>query len=273
MQQTASSRTNQYEAADAIARAPLDEQGHRLFTVDELDWFCRNAYNLVVKNMFTWQVGDSLRVVEACLEMIIRYPEDLPGVKSQDLSLKKAFCHFLGASLSLVAARAQDNIEVRCQHYLNTRKHAGAFDKILQEGSIGSLAQDLGPDLNAKLVTLFVFDFEAAIELKAHSDLAQIVRKLRAAGDVAAFQALGDLVLCSKLPADGQYTTVHIFSVLPHLGQTRDGEAVGMLTEPCSSHGKRYAPDRERDMETRPLRPCQIVKVLPVHVPSRAALK
>lgn len=188
-----------------MARSPVDEKGRKVFTIEELDWFCRNSYNVVIQHMWTWSPDKSLRLLSACLSMISRYPEDMPSEEFQEISLKSAFCNFIGACLRLVSARAEDNIEKQLQHYLELRKHIKVYDHLLQSDCTGLISQDeMAADLQAKLVTLLVFDFEAAIVLKDHHDLVRIVRRAGPHSDLTAYQAMADALLCAKVPSDGK---------------------------------------------------------------------
>lgn len=150
----------------AIQRDPRDEQGHKLFTVEELDWFCKNAYNLSLKNIHVWQPRQTARMFQYCLSFISQYPRDIPVQAAEDLSLRAMFCHFLTATAHIALARSEDNIETQLQDYLATRNHVKSFDEAL-EARLGNLDEVSKDDLRMKLSTLLLFDFEAAICLKS----------------------------------------------------------------------------------------------------------
>ncbi|KAI0601756.1 meiosis protein SPO22/ZIP4 like-domain-containing protein [Biscogniauxia sp. FL1348] len=136
-------------AVAAIRRVPLDEEGQEQFTIDELDWFCKNAYNYV------------LRILQCCLSIISLYPKDIPAHMSADLSLRGMFCNFLAATALITLARCEDDIEVQLQNYLTMRHHIKQFDDAL-EASLEILNENPRHDLQTKLSTLLVFDFEGA---------------------------------------------------------------------------------------------------------------
>ncbi|KAI1381649.1 SPO22-domain-containing protein [Hypoxylon crocopeplum] len=150
----------------SIQRDPRDEQGKKLFTVEELNWFCKNAYNLGLKNMHIWQLRQSARIFQCCLSIISHYPQDIPAEAAEDLSLRAMFCHFLMATALLALARSEDNIETQLQDYLTMRNHVKGFDAGL-EMRLGALDEVSKNDLQTKLSTLLVFDFEGAICLKS----------------------------------------------------------------------------------------------------------
>ncbi|KAI1449599.1 SPO22-domain-containing protein [Annulohypoxylon stygium] len=153
-------------AVTAIQRDPRDNQGHKLFTVEELDWFCKNAYNLGLKNLRIWPPRQSLRIFQYCLSIISQYPQDISTQVSNDLSLRSLFCHFLMATILIALARSEDNIETQFQDYLMMRNHIKSFD-IELEGRLSTLDEISKDDLQMKLEVLLVFDFEGAICLKS----------------------------------------------------------------------------------------------------------
>ncbi|KAI1807755.1 SPO22-domain-containing protein [Daldinia bambusicola] len=150
----------------AIQRDPRNGNGDKIFTVEELDWFGKNAYNLAVKMVNTGQPRQSIRIFQCCLSIISQYPNDIPTQAAEDLSLRTMFCHFLMATMQIALARAQDNIEMQLQDYLLMRSHVNAFDKEL-EVRLNTLDEVSKNDLQMKLSTLLVFDFEGAICLKS----------------------------------------------------------------------------------------------------------
>ncbi|KAI1210703.1 SPO22-domain-containing protein [Annulohypoxylon truncatum] len=150
----------------AIQRDPRDNQGHKLFTVEELNWFCKNAYNLGLKNISTWSPRQSTRVFQCCLSIIAQYPQDIPIQGANDLSLRSLFCHFLLATMLISLARSEDNIETQLQDYLSMRSHIKSFDAEL-EARLNILDEMSRDDLRMKLEVLLVFDFEGAICLKS----------------------------------------------------------------------------------------------------------
>ncbi|KAI1780407.1 SPO22-domain-containing protein [Hypoxylon cercidicola] len=152
--------------ASAIQRDPRDGQGNKLFTVEELNWFSKNSYNLGVKNLRGWDLRQIVRIFQCCLSIISQYPQDIPSQAAGDLSLRGMFCNFLVATACVSLARGEDNIETQLQDYLIMRKHVKAFDAGL-ESRMDTLDEVSRNDLQVKLSTLLVFDFEGAICLKS----------------------------------------------------------------------------------------------------------
>ncbi|EMT64620.1 hypothetical protein FOC4_g10007298 [Fusarium odoratissimum] len=144
---------------------PKDEQGCRVFTVSELHWFRKNAYN----------IGDDT-----------------------DLRLMSVRCHFVVAAALISQARTGDKVDEQLQQYLETRRHISEFDTLFDAHFRNDSKSQVYPDLLAKLSTLFVFDFESAVCLKSWDDLRHIIRKARICKDEMMYKAMGDCLLRSE---------------------------------------------------------------------------
>ncbi|GKT44533.1 uncharacterized protein ColSpa_04714 [Colletotrichum spaethianum] len=196
-------------ASKAIHRNPKDKDGNRLFTVKELDWFCQNACNLGLKYSDSWDVEQLVRLYDSCLAITKHYPPDIPAEAASDLAFRTMFCHFVAAAALVSLARVEDNVERQLQHYLDTRRHVKAYNDALEERMSG-LDKRLKTDLVAKLATLMVFDFEAAMALKEHEVLGYIIRTAKTCRDVNALKAMGDIALRGKLPGQELYSTLGV---------------------------------------------------------------
>ncbi|KAI1269361.1 SPO22-domain-containing protein [Xylariaceae sp. FL1019] len=195
-------------AAMAIEKENRDPNGEKTFTVIELDWFSKNAYNLGLANSTIWEARQVIRILEACLSFLSYYPQDVPGQTSADTSLRSMFCDFIVATVLLALARSEDNIKVQLQDYLNMRKHIQHFTKLLE-----SHEQDLDEasreDLNAKLSTMLVFEFEGAVCLKSWDDLKTILLTAQHGEDLSAYQAMADCILRHRdVPGKVLYRTL-----------------------------------------------------------------
>ncbi|KAI0008433.1 meiosis protein SPO22/ZIP4 like-domain-containing protein [Xylariaceae sp. FL0662B] len=174
-----------------MQRDPRNDAGNKLFTVEELDWFCKNAYNLALKNTQTWSLAQIVRLFQCCLAIIAQYPRDLPVDSSKDLSLRGMFCNFIMATARIALARSEDNVETQLQHYLLMRGNIKSFDAEL-ESQLKTLDEISKYDLQDKLSILLVFDFEGASCRK-----------------ISTYQAMADCTLRSQsLPGQVLYTTL-----------------------------------------------------------------
>ncbi|KAI1873577.1 hypothetical protein JX265_005199 [Neoarthrinium moseri] len=182
-----------------LQRDPRAGDGSKLFSVTELNWFCKNAYNLGISHANDWGLQYVIRMFDVCLLIIEHYPKDLPGQEMGDISLRGLFCNFMVAVAYAALARAQDKIEVQLQNYVKMRKHIRGFD-IKLEAHLAHLDNESKEDLQAKLGTLLVFDFEAAISLKAWDDLVVIARKAQTCKSLRSLQAMADCILRAEKP-------------------------------------------------------------------------
>ncbi|TRX97357.1 hypothetical protein FHL15_001635 [Xylaria flabelliformis] len=110
-------------AADEIQKERRDNKNDKLFTIEELDWFCKNAYNMGLENTMTWEARHVIAMLECCLSIVSSYPPDIPAQMAADNSLRGMFCNFMAVTVLLALARSEDNAESRLQDYLNMRSH------------------------------------------------------------------------------------------------------------------------------------------------------
>lgn len=155
-----------HPVAEKIHKERRDCKSGKQFTIDELDWFCKNAYNIGLKNVMVWEARRVVTILECCLSIISGYPSDIPTQIVADTSLRGMFCNFMAATVLLARARSEDNAEIRLQDYLSMRRHVQHFNETLKSRS-DALDESLRKDLETKLSTLLVFEFEGATCLKS----------------------------------------------------------------------------------------------------------
>ncbi|PKK50187.1 hypothetical protein CI102_7171 [Trichoderma harzianum] len=159
------------KAAEQANQHPKDDVGNIVFTAPELHWFRKNAYNMAM--------------------MALR-------------------CHFVIAAALVSLARKEDRVEEQLQFYLQVRHHMDKFYAILETDTDEIMDERTAADLNAKLSTLFVFDFEAATVLRDWDGLNEIVRKAKPCRDEVMYKAMGDCVLRSKAPGKALFSTMRL---------------------------------------------------------------
>lgn len=172
----------------------------RLFTIDEVEWFSRNAYNLALKNTASWDLRHVVQMLTACVNIIHYFPSD-SGCKLE-LSLKTLFSHFVISSALIALARTQDNVEKQLKDYSAMRKHVMAFDTELPE-YLPQFDEQSREDMLRKHATLLAFDFEAATALKQWEDLGSIVQRAVPCKNITTFQAMADCLLRAQVPGQG----------------------------------------------------------------------
>jgi hypothetical protein len=189
---------------------PLAPGSEALWTVNELEWFSKNSYNLSIENLKRWSPRHSLRMLQCCIAFIDHYPSDLSEQTSDDLSLRKLFCEFSAAVALIALARVEDNTETHFQDYLNLRKHVASFDNILQT-KLGKMEDGPVQDLLQKLSMLITFDFEAACQLKAWDDLGEIILKAAICKETRVYEQMADCILCIQPPTEGESEQANLF--------------------------------------------------------------
>lgn len=190
-------------AAECAERNPQDGDG-KLFTVFELHWFRKNAYNLGVLKCETWDIVHILRIFKACLAFSCFYPTDLSTPDDSEIAIMAMRCHFVISSALISLSRTEDKVEAHLQHYLEARRHIRAFDAMLETKLDTTQEESVTRDLIAKLSTLLVFDFEAATASKDWDSLNETVRKAKICQDEVTYKAMGDCLLRSKAPGKGK---------------------------------------------------------------------
>ncbi|KAL2116517.1 hypothetical protein VTJ04DRAFT_8685 [Mycothermus thermophilus] len=189
----------------ALQREQKNPPKRKLFTVDELEWFSRSAYNLALKNTAVWDLRSVIRMLGACVEIISHFPSDVDC--RMDLSLKALFAHFVISSALVALARTQDKVEKQRDDYSTMRKHVAAFDSELPQ-YLPKLDEQSRADILRKHAALLAFDFEAAVALQQWDDLGGIVQLSIPCKNVTAFQAMADCLLRAQAPGQILYSTI-----------------------------------------------------------------
>lgn len=189
-----------FEVAATQAEQSRRRNDDSLFTIDELDWFSRNCYNLSLKVCHSWPPKQTLRVLQAALKLIDIYPADLEPAILADLSLRRLFCDFVLCSVCVHLARNEDDVESQLQHYLLVRHSVSDWrsHRPHQESRLEGGAQY---DLALKYKTLLAYDFEAAARLNSWDDLSKIIAEYQDCKDIQVFAKLADIVLASEAPS------------------------------------------------------------------------
>ncbi|KAG6027631.1 hypothetical protein E4U41_000876 [Claviceps citrina] len=174
---------------------------NRRFTIQELDWFRRNSYNLGVLTSSEWQPLHTARIINTCLAFTTCYPADvaLSQTMATELALTALRCHFIIAA-SLHKQAQSDDASGRLQHYQALRHHVAEYGSTLRSAERLSSDAHTQHDFHIKYTTLLVWDFESAIHLSQFTDLIPIVQLQKPLGNVEAYKAMGDVLLQSSPP-------------------------------------------------------------------------
>ncbi|PHH59291.1 hypothetical protein CDD81_3415 [Ophiocordyceps australis] len=198
------------KAAEEAKLGGRDDQGNKVFTVQELHWFRKNAYNIGATKCCSWALPETMRIFGSCLAFVDCYPSDMARADEGELTLMAMRCHFvLGAAL-VSLGRTEDRVEERLERYLEARRHIAAFDGLMQTAQAHDHDAAVAKDLLAKMSTLLVFDFESAACLTQWEHLNGIIRKAKPCRDEAAYKAMGDCLLRSQAPAKVVYGSMRL---------------------------------------------------------------
>ncbi|TLS23621.1 uncharacterized protein PpBr36_06398 [Pyricularia pennisetigena] len=184
------------EAAKAIERKETGADGTKLFSLQELEWFCQNAYNISVKYAQAWDPRCLVRTLDVCVRVMGHFPEDAVSPVVDDLPLRRLFCHFINASALTALARTQKDVERQLLDYQAVRKNVAGFEEALEacRGRL-RLPEAQYKQLLKKLQIIIVFDFESALYLRQTSELGEIIRRASICRNAESFKAMADSLL------------------------------------------------------------------------------
>lgn len=172
----------------------------RYFTIDELEWFCRAAYNLGLKYSGTWDLRHTVKILEACVKITNMFTLEKEVQAITDLSSKRLACRFLISSALAALVRscaAPEEISQKSKDCHAIREHVRAFHLELKK--LGKMEQTSEPsDWLSKLSVLLVYDFEGAIHLGDWDELEAICELAASCNDTNTLRVLGDSLLRSQ---------------------------------------------------------------------------
>lgn len=189
-----------FERAATHAKIASRQDKDTLFTVNELDWFSRNCYNLSLHACHTWPPNQTLRLLQALLAFIDLYPTDLEPTVLEDLSLRRLFCNFVHCLICVHLARNEDIVETQLQHYVTVRQSASEW-RSHRRHQVFRLEDNAQSDFALKHITLLAYDFEAAARLSVWHDFDNIITECEKYKDTKVFATFADIVLASEAPS------------------------------------------------------------------------
>lgn len=188
-----------------------DETKGAAFTVNELNWFRRHAYNIGVISCEKWVASTLIALFKSCITLSQCYGDTHPRSIRQELSLMTMRCHFMLSSIRITSARHSQ--EDKSQSYKESRVHFGEYCKILETFAVrncgtndrlsSSLAEHIQKHMLLQTSMLYVFEFEAAVMLDDWSNLSQIVQRAHICSDEGVYKAMGNCLLQSQAPVEG----------------------------------------------------------------------
>ncbi|KAF1997925.1 SPO22-domain-containing protein [Amniculicola lignicola CBS 123094] len=181
--------------AKASRRRP-STPAQQLFTSAEFEWFSKNAYNLCLKYCAEMDPEKLVRLLNVCIEFIKLLIEAGESEDKSDLSLRLMFCHFLAACAFTTLARAEDNNQDRCQHYLLVQKSCQAFRSTASEEIAAKrLNNSAIEDILSKHFQVVKLEMEAVLKLEKWNALDELYDECWKHKSPDHYETLADLVL------------------------------------------------------------------------------
>ncbi|KAF1916890.1 meiosis protein SPO22/ZIP4 like-domain-containing protein [Ampelomyces quisqualis] len=183
----------------SLAQAKLskrrpNETKQQLFTLHELEWFSKNAYNLSLKHCAEMPPVLLVRLLNACTGFIqLLRAQSQPSTEG-DLCLRLVFCEFLAACTYTTLARAEDNIESCLQHYVEARKHSQDFRRAAAQG-MEKLGGSTQADIISKHFQIVKLELEAVLKLEKWDELDDLFEQCWRYKSPDRYETLADLVL------------------------------------------------------------------------------
>lgn len=167
---------------------------------------------MAIKYSSEWEAHHVLRMTKCCKTLITMIPRDANKIMNADLIIRLMSCDFLAALLLIALARAEDNIEVQLDNYLELRRYADDYDTKLQEKLV-ELEEVVAQDLLGKLGVILAWDFEAAIHLKQWDSLREIVMKADSCKSLRTYEMMADCILSSEATPLGRFEAIQDYEI------------------------------------------------------------
>ena len=216
-----------YNQAKSSKRRPQTPE-QQLFTLQELEWFSKNSYNLSLKHCAALPPQNLARLLKVCTEVntILHQSEDLLIVDVVYQAAKRATARgccfdyrrrltacFLRVSCCvhvhhISPGRRQERntcesyhsqslevlLTIQLQYYLEVRKYCQEFRRVVVEGAdqLSGPAQD---DILSKQLQVVMLEIEAALKLKRWDDLEELFEQCWNCKCSDRYETLADLVL------------------------------------------------------------------------------
>lgn len=125
-----------FEGAAAYATKAMRSHNDQLnsghaFTVQELEWFSRNSYNISLKYCGSAHPSRLLCLLDKCIQYIGLLQTASSKAQGEngtaDLLLRLLLCHYLASSAAIVLARSTDSVQESLTAYTAVSAHAKAF--------------------------------------------------------------------------------------------------------------------------------------------------
>lgn len=175
----------------------------------EIQWWCKNAYNLSIRLCGDINAEFTVRFLNACSTFMKHYPSDGGMMQQDDIETRKMLCAFLTTTALIVLGRSEDREhEYTLQCFLSAQQQISIFNsqhaklktKLKGEASIAA---------DQRAFAMLKFELETILKLGQFDKLATVLHsclEAGARGGVGRWDALADLLIIihRKLDASDQ---------------------------------------------------------------------
>lgn len=188
------------------------------FGIGELDWFVRNCYNAGIRGIVEWDPSICLRVIQACAEFTMLYPENVDSEAAAEIAYRRLLCFYASALLRVEMARLAGTLESKLRHYVLVREHVEDFRVLYGKwnGTVGTKVLEM----KEKFISLLPFDFEGAVRLRDWKVLDKLVDEAISFGALTVLEGIADQVASSTVPTN--CAQLALKKVVDHLASTPD---------------------------------------------------
>ena len=198
------------------------------FGRNEIDWFSRKSYNIVLEYCFKVDPV-FLTQMTACSSELITLLLAEPSETAEEIrqiKLRRVNCEFISVCAFAILGRNEDRIDLSRQHYLSVRKAASScraqVAELLESLSPATSHEDERNDFAGRFSECIKYEIEAAMQLEAWSDLGGLFDACLAHSHDGKWAILADLAIaaCERLGRDSDVAArEHAHPILAFLEQ------------------------------------------------------
>lgn len=182
----------------------------------EIQWWSKNAYNLVLRLCDQAHPDHLVRLLKVCIKFLDCYPDDGGLMHHDDLVRRKLICYFLATSALVVLGRSSnEEREHSLQSYVQARHEVERFEALRKQAKV-----DKGDGAHqARVFEMLKFDLEAIFKLKQWDQLNDAMDACLELEGVDRWETLADLVIVMHDQARAMNVEALAMSKIPDLLQ------------------------------------------------------
>ncbi|KAM3419440.1 hypothetical protein BST61_g5366 [Cercospora zeina] len=156
----------------------------------EVQWWSKNAYNLVVRNCSSVRPEVLLELLSACMSFLDNYPRGPEYADIREIAHRQSMCAFLSTvSLIALGRSSADNATFAEQCFTKAQQNIATFKGLLPNG------RDDDADCHSRIFAMARFDLECTLRLRRWDVLDNVLRSCLELRSTDRWDALADLVI------------------------------------------------------------------------------